>query len=71
MSASRKLTLLVLLSMTAACSTLTTEVRQAEKTDATAVCSVWLAQSYDSTKDTEETVLTIQAANRRREAFCE
>jgi len=70
MTGSRKLGLLALLLTMTACSTLTTEVQQAEKTDAAEICTIWLPQFYDSQRDTIETIDAARAANRRRGAFC-
>jgi hypothetical protein len=35
------------------------------------VCKVWLTESYDSTKDTPETIAQVRANNRAQAAYCE
>jgi hypothetical protein len=38
---------------------------------ASRICKVWLPESYDSTKDTPETITQVRANNRARAAYCE
>lgn len=65
--------LLVLLTTTSACQTLTTGriAAEADAGIAARICAeAWRPVSYDSTADSAATVAEVRAANRARAAFC-